>query len=269
MAQLLGMNRSVWLIGGTSESVAIAQALVELDLPLVITVTTASAQALYAALGANVSTAIKVIVGGMNLPAMRSFCQQQQIAVVIDASHPYAAAVSRQAIALTTQLNIPYLRYERARYHTSPNELGSSLVIELNSFAELLAGNYLAAQRVLLTVGCQALPQFQPWQSRATLFARVLPKLKSLETAIAAGFTGDRLIAIRPPISLAMETVLWQQWQISLVVTKASGKAGGEDLKRQVAASLGIPLIVIARPSIVYPRQTSAIKEIVAFCRQR
>ena len=50
-----------------------------------------------------------------------------------------------------------------------------------------------------------------------------------------------------------METALWQQWRISLVVTKASGTAGGEDIKRQVAAKLGIPLIVIARPQIAYP----------------
>ncbi|MEM6611286.1 MAG: cobalt-precorrin-6A reductase [Cyanobacteria bacterium P01_C01_bin.72] len=268
MAQFLGMNSQVWLIGGTSESVAIAQALAKLNIPLVITVTTASAQALYTALCKNVSTAIKVIVGSMNPLAMQSFCQQQQIKIVIDASHPYAATVSRQAIALTTQLGIPYLRYERASHHTSSGEPDSSQVIELSSFTELLAGDYLDAHRVLLTVGCQALSQFQPWHSKATLFARVLPKIKSLETAIAAGFTGDRLIAIRPPISLAMETALWQQWQISLVVTKASGKAGGEDLKRQVAASLGIPLIVIARPQIVYPRQTSEIWEIVAFCRQ-
>ncbi|MEO1693470.1 MAG: precorrin-6A/cobalt-precorrin-6A reductase, partial [Cyanobacteria bacterium J06631_6] len=104
-------------------------------------------------------------------------------------------------------------------------------------------------------------------QERATLFARVLPKIASLEMATAAGFTSDRLIAVRPPISLAMETALWQQWRISLVVTKASGKAGGEDLKRQVAANLGIPLIVITRPQITYPQQTSDIKEVATFCQ--
>ncbi|MEO1669590.1 MAG: cobalt-precorrin-6A reductase [Cyanobacteria bacterium J06631_2] len=258
------MNSQVWLIGGTSDSAAIAKVLAELNIPLVITVTTAAAQALYA----DVSAAFKVVVGCMNPVAMQSFCQQHQIKIVVDASHPYAAAVSRQAIALTTQLGIPYLRYERARYQAKTNELRSSNIIELNSFAELVTGDYLCDRRVLLTVGCKALSQFQSWQSKTTLFARVLPKIKSLEMAISAGFTGDRLIAIRPPISLAVETALWQQWQISLVVTKASGKAGGEDLKRQVAASLGIPLIIITRPQIVYPRQTSKISGVVAFCQQ-
>ena len=61
---------------------------------------------------------------------------------------------------------------------------------------------------------------------------------------------------------------MWQQWQISLAVTKASGKAGGEDIKRQVAASLGIPLIIITRPGIVYPQQTSEVADILAFCQR-
>ena len=51
--------------------------------------------------------------------------------------------------------------------------------------------------------------------------------------AIAAGFTTDKIIAIRPPINKELEQALWQQWQISLVVTKASAKAGGEDIKKR------------------------------------
>jgi precorrin-6A/cobalt-precorrin-6A reductase len=250
----------VWLIGGTSDSATIAKILVESEIPLVITVTTATAQALYV-------DRAEVVVGCMSLIEMGCFCQHHQIKVVIDASHPYATTVSQQAIALTRKLNIPYLRYERHHYQPFSVKRQDSEVIEVASFEHLLAGDYLTAQRVLLTVGCNALPKFQSWQHKATLFARVLPKIKSLEMAIASGFTGDRLIALRPPISAAMETALWQQWDISLVVTKASGNAGGEDTKRQVAASLGIPLIVIPRPQMIYPKKTLAIADILPFCK--
>jgi precorrin-6A/cobalt-precorrin-6A reductase len=253
------MNSKVWLIGGTSDSATIAKILTGADIPLVITVTTRAARTLY-------SANTEIVVGSMDVIAMRSFCQQNCLKAVIDASHPYATEVSRQAIAVTTQLNLAYLRYERGNCQGLTRQLNSE-VIELESFERLLAGDYLTHQRVLLTVGCKALPKFQSWQNKATLFARVLPKIKSLETAIAAGFTGDHLIAIRPPLSISTETALWQQWQISLVVTKASGKAGGEDVKRQVADSLGIPLIVIARPQISYPKKTSEFAEVLAFCR--
>ena len=253
------VENKVWLIGGTSDSATIASFLAESNIPLAITVATAAARNLY--------PDMLVIAGCMDKTTMRYFCQQHQIIAVIDASHPYAVEVSRQAIAVTSQLNIPYLRYERASCSVSADKNDNS-IIELDSFEHLLAGDYLTDRRVLLTVGCKALPLFQSWQDKATLFARVLPKIASLETAIASGFTSDRLIAIRPPISMETETALWQQWQISLVVTKASGKAGGEDIKRRVAASLGIPLIVITRPQVIYPQQTSNIVNLLYFCRR-
>jgi precorrin-6A/cobalt-precorrin-6A reductase len=119
---------------------------------------------------------------------------------------------------------------------------------------------------VLLTVGYRYLHLFSSWQERSTLFARILPSVTALGAALAAGFSSDRLIALRPPVSVDLEKALWQQWQISLVVTKASGTAGGEDVKRAVAAELGIGLIAIARPEVVYPQQTSELSRALEFC---
>jgi precorrin-6A/cobalt-precorrin-6A reductase len=107
---------------------------------------------------------------------------------------------------------------------------------------------------------------FSAWQERSILFARILPSVTALEAALAEGFTPDRLIALRPPISFDLEKALWQQWHISLVVTKASGTAGGEDVKRAVAAELGTGLIAIARPEIVYPQQTRELSTALEFC---
>lgn len=163
-------------------------------------------------------------------------------------------------------MGIPYLRYERPLVQSSSKNTQS--VVELDSFASLLEENYLQGERVLLTVGCQALPLFKSWQDRSTLFARILPKLESVEVALAAGFTPEKIIALRPPIGAELEKALWRQWQISLVVTKASGKPGGENIKRALAEELGIGLIVITRPKVVYPQQTSCINKIVVFCRE-
>ncbi|MEQ8963440.1 MAG: precorrin-6A reductase, partial [Coleofasciculus sp. C2-GNP5-27] len=141
-------------------------------------------------------------------------------------------------------------------------------VITLDSFETLVVGDYLNQQRVLLTVGYKVLSLFQDWQARSTLFARILPAVTSLEAAIAAGFSRDRIIALRPPVPYELEMALWRHWDISLVVTKASGVAGGEATKRQVAAQLGIPLIVIKRPVVKYPQQTSDITVALAFCQR-
>ncbi len=255
----------LWLIGGTEDSVAIERLLLSSELPLtlIITVTTANALSLY-----TIDPRLRVQVGAMTRTAMAQFCQTWSIDAIIDASHPYAVEVSQSAIATAAHLKIPYLRYERPRLSPVNSLPNSPKITILDSFSTLLAGTYLQGQRVLLTTGYKTLHLFQPWHDRATLFARILPALDSLTGALAAGFGSDRLLAIRPPLSPALETALWQQWQISLVVTKASGKAGGEDIKQQVAANLGIPLIVIDRPLVNYPQSTSDLGKVLDFCQQ-
>jgi precorrin-6A/cobalt-precorrin-6A reductase len=168
------------------------------------------------------------------------------------------------AIAIAAHLNIPYLRFERS----SVGDPDNRQVILLNSFETLLAGDYLHKQRVLLTVGYKTLPLFHSWQEHSTLFARILPSVTSLEVAIASGFSSERIIALRPPVTAELEKALWHQWDISLVVTKASGTAGGENIKRIIAAELGIPLIVIARPVVEYPQQTSDLSVALDFCQR-
>ena len=249
------------MIGGTSDSVAIANILIDNKISFVVSATTQSARDIYA-------VGTQVEIGCMDRSKMKRFCQQENIKAIVDASHPYAAEVSLSAIAVADWLDLSYLRYERSDYQISNFKKEKSSIIELDSFNTLLSGNYLQDRKVLLTVGCKVLPRFQAWQKQATLYARVLPKIKSLNVALQAGFTNNRIIAIRPPLTIELETALWQQWKISLVVAKASGKAGGEDIKRQVAASLNIPLIIIARPQIDYLQKTTNLKEVIAFCQK-
>ena len=302
-------QRRLWLIGGTSESVQLAEAIASGDLPCLVTVTTAAAKSLYPQ-----TPSLQVQVGRLNRKQIQQLCQQQHIRAILDASHPYAVEISRLAIATAQRFQIPYLRFERPRVegdggdeggfsnirvttndnsetrpYTSvragfeqrlsstakPNSLNPPLqtnnepaVITLDSFETLVAGDYLNQQRVLLTVGYKVLSLFQDWQARSTLFARILPAVTSLEAAIAAGFSRDRIIALRPPVPFELEMALWRHWDISLVVTKASGVAGGEATKRQVAAQFGIPLIVIDRPVVTYPQQTSDVAVALEFCQR-
>ncbi|MBD2043281.1 cobalt-precorrin-6A reductase [Microcoleus sp. FACHB-672] len=266
-------NGRIWLIGGTQESATLANRIAQEQWPCTISVTTEAATALYPP-----APVLRVRVGKLDALQLGQFLQTESICAILDASHPYAVEVSKLAIATACQYQIPYLRYERPRldlisHADNPNcaDLGlenSQIFTSLDSFDTLLRSEILTGQRVLLTVGYRTLILFQPWQDKCTLFARILPSVPALEAALAAGFTPDRLIALRPPVSLDLERSLWQQWQISLVVTKASGVAGGEDVKRIVASELGVPVVVIDRPAIEYPQQTSDVATAVEFCRQ-
>jgi precorrin-6A/cobalt-precorrin-6A reductase len=248
----------IWLIGGTSESAVIAEKLMAQGYDCLVSVTTEAAIALYPD-----SDLITVKVGALSPEAMVRLIQEYEIKIIIDASHPYATAISESAIALAKQWDLPYLRYERPNLSAEPDDQ----TIILDSFDTLVNGDYLQQQRVLLTIGYKALPQLQPWHEYAQLFARILPTVTSLKAALAAGFTHKQLIALRPPVSYDLEKALCLQWEISLIVTKASGKAGGEDTKKAVAQALNIPLIIIDRPHLIYPEKTSTLENVVTFCQ--
>lgn len=254
----MSSQQRLWLIGGTSESSEIAKHLIQQGIPCTVTVTTETARSLYPH-----SPLLRVIVGRMNAVQIQEFLQLEQIAAILDATHPYAVEISQTAIALSTQNRLPYLRYERPEVVQTAGKR-----LTFPSFESLLKSNILLSKRVLLTIGYQALPLFQSWQTQATLFTRILPSVASLQTALDAGFSSDRIIAFRPPISADLERALWQQWQINLVVTKASGNAGGEAIKYQIGEELNIPIVVVTRPVVDYPQQTSEIAITLQFCHQ-
>ena len=279
------MPAHVWLVGGTSESAALARALSKSGVPYVVTVTTTTAKKLY-------PDTATVWVGQLSASSIDAFIAHWQVRCILDASHPFAIEISRLAIAVTNRAVdsavISYLRYERTEVcqQSSPEQVisgtGSSdqrnidtnntdgLITFISSLSGLLDSGVLQHQRVLFTLGYRQLSEFAPrldsLRQTSQLFVRVLPSLRSLSAVLAAGFSDQEIVAIKPPISLALERALWQQWEISVVVAKASGIAGGEAVKRAIALELGIRLILIERPTIIYPQQTNLISEAIEFC---
>lgn len=263
-------HHRIWLIGGTSESRDLAIALVKAQIPCLVSVTTEAARSLYPC-----DPLISIWVGKINAAQIKHFFQEQSIAAILDASHPFAVEISQLAIAAAADCQLPYLRYERpnnsqeTRSITNESKkLKSSSILDLDSFESLIANDYLTGNRVLLTIGYRHLSLFRPWQKNCTLFTRILPSVTALQAALNAGFTSDRILAIRPPITRELERSLLEHWQISMIVTKASGQAGGETIKRQLATELNIQLAIVKRPSIDYPQQTSDFSVSIKFCRQ-
>ncbi|MGB3292939.1 MAG: cobalt-precorrin-6A reductase [Phormidesmis sp.] len=248
----------VWLIGGTSESAELAAVLSAQSIPYIVTVTTPVARALYPPMAA-------VRVGQLTPEDIPKFVAQQGIRCIVDASHPFACEISRRAMMFCQQGVAAYLRYERSDLAAGTTERSVTCV---DSIETLVASDLLHHQRVLFTLGYRHLSLFSPLRQTSQLFARVLPSVEAISGALSAGFSPQEIIALRPPITPALEKALWQQWNLSRVVAKASGKPGGEAVKRQVAAELGVGLILIQRPPIRYLRQTASIREVVRFCTE-
>ena len=249
---------TVWLIGGTSESTALAAALSSRGVPCVITVTTESAKRLYADMA-------QIRVGQLSSQSLPGFVDQWQVSCILDASHPFASEISRLAIALAQTQSIPYLRYERETVDCTHQAADPSVIL-VDSVESLISSDILRYQRVLFTVGYRYLSQFSHLRPDARLFARILPSVEAIAGATAAGFAPADIIALRPPVSAALEAALWQHWKITRVVAKASGVPSGEATKRKLADQLGVRLILIQRPQLVYPNQTNSVIEATDFC---
>lgn len=267
----------LWVIGGTQESRQLVQALSPMPpsravtsatSPLLVSVTTLAARQLYPTL-----SEANIWIGHLTPEDGNTFIQKHEIRAILDASHPFATAISQLAIALSQKHQLPYLRYERPAIEASQatdwrDRAGRPGNLYLSQLTEVFTGQYLAQERTLLTLGYRFLAHFAPWQSSGVLFARILPSEPALNAALAAGFTPERIIALRPPITANLEKALWEQWDITQVVTKASGQAGGETQKQAIAAALGIRLLRIARPSIAYPNQTHSLEVALTYGRQ-
>lgn len=253
----LSHSSQLWLIGGTSESISLAAKLQSERVPLVITVTTDAACQNYHPDSLTHIEATRFQTD----EALQDWLQQQGVSGILDTSHPFATEISQRAMRVAQLLNLSYLRFERSPVTVYQ----SAQVTELDQGFQGLSQEFLAGHRVLLTVGSHSLAEFSRWHDYAEFYARILPSESALKLAVQAGFRRDHLIAFQPPLSFEMECALWRHWEISLVITKASGAAGGEDVKRQVSEALGVPLLVLKRPQISYPWTTQSMETALHF----
>ena len=141
----------------------------------------------------------------------------------------------------------------------------------LASLTALLRPPNLAARlgrRIMLTIGAKQLKHFVPLQSRATLFARILPSPISHQQAVAAGFAPHRLLPLRPPFSRSFNRSLFQKYGVDVLVTKASGIVGGVMEKVLAAEELGMQIVMIRRPQLGSTSEINTVAAAIDACRR-
>lgn len=188
----------------------------------------------------------EVIVGRMDSDEIASYLQQNGIRWVIDASHPYANALSENVIAACRGQGVWLTRYQR------PSEIGRlshPLLHKVNSVEEACNLARSLGQRVLLTTGSKQLAEYRRGLPGKTLLVRVLPTAEVLAQCEALGLGVDNIIALRGPFSAPFNRALYEFCQPDVVITKESGSEGGYLQKVQPSLALNIPCIVVCRPA--------------------
>lgn len=176
--------------------------------------------------------------------------------MIVDASHPFAEEASRNAMAAAIQSGVPYIRYERESisYHNHPK------IIFVDDYEQAAQ---VAAQKqgvIMLTTGSKTLKVFADkllGLPNTTLVARMLPRKDNMEKCEELGIEQKNIVAIQGPFTKELNTALYKQYNVTLMITKESGKAGAVDEKLQAALELGIETIMIGRPGLEYGIQHS------------
>ncbi|WUR15756.1 precorrin-3B C(17)-methyltransferase [[Empedobacter] haloabium] len=247
---------AAWVFSGTSDGNALAAQLAE-HLPVVVS----AASDHGGAIARQDCPGAVVWAGRQGVEARRQALLAREARVLVDATHPYASAMSAQLIGLARELHIPYLRFERpASWQDGDGTLCASM-------EEAAAQAVARGRRIFLATGSKDIATFTqaPGAGERAWFVRQTAEPALIERAIAQGIPRERICAMQGPFSQGFNEALWRDWGIDCVVTKDSGDAGGYRAKVAAARALGIELLVVARPVLDYPAQVADAAGVLAF----
>ena len=235
----------VLILGGTADAIAIATALVAKADCRVLT-------SLAGKVKSPKSIPGETRVGGFGGAAgLQSFLTQNNVAAVIDATHPFAAQMSANARRACDTTQIPRLQIRRPEW---PREAADTW-IEVDTVAEAAARLPTLGTRAFLTVG---LSELAPFRDLAAVWCLV----RVVDTPAAPLLNGPHLtIAARGPFREDAERALLETHRIDVVVTKHAGGSATYG-KLKAARDLGIPVLMIRRPP-PEPGDTGAPEEAV------
>ena len=181
---------------------------------------------------------VRTRIGGFGGPeGLAGWIAQHRIAVVVDATHPFAARISRNAAKACEATGAALLAIRRPAWMRQDGDRWTEVDDMENAVAALGA----APRRVFLTVGRLDVGAFACAPQHDYLVRAIEP--------IGDALPVPRLteISARGPFDEGAETALLMDRRIAMLVTKNSG---GPATYAKVAAAraLGLPVVIVRQP---------------------
>jgi len=220
------MNGRILLLGGVTEALAIARQL--------------APRHVYSLAGIGrvpQDLACQVRVGGYGgAEGLADYLRVESIDLLIDATHPYAAQISRNAALAARSAGIPCWALRRPAWQAQPGDDWR----EVEDWAGLIQA-LAPFERPLFTLGREPLqhlheiPPHQFWTLRA------------LEAC--PGNERCEVIGARGPFLIDDERALFERRRVDVLVSKNSGSTATEP-KLEVARERGTPVLILKRPEL-------------------
>ena len=251
----------ILVLAGTQDGREIAAGLREAGYEVIASVVSEYGRELVAQSGVPVQAA------AMDEQELQQFVVRSGIRLMIDATHPYAVNVSRNARQVAANLHIPCLRYERP---DSALPIYAKLVLapDMQRAAEMAVG---LGKTVFLTTGSHSLPLFRAAAAGrdCRLIARVLPQPEVIADCIVNGFSPADIIAAQGPFSQELNRELFRAYGADVMVTKNSGAIGGTDAKIAAAIELGLMIVVVQRPAALQQQVFESLPALLEYLKRK
>lgn len=251
----------ILFLAGTSDARELAIEMKQAGFPVLATVVTESAAKSLQDAG------IDTHIGRLTSADMAALIVEKGFQAVVDASHPFAEEASKNALQGAKEANVPYIRYERESQRFQDDKL-----ILVNDYAE--AAKLAAIKRgvIMLTTGSKTLEIFVKELvslEDTRLITRMLPRIDNMEKCAELGVEQKNIVAIQGPFSKELNKALYKQYDVTLMITKESGKVGSVDEKVEAALECGIETIMIARPKVNYQNVHSSFEDVISDLKQQ
>ncbi|MGV6396577.1 cobalt-precorrin-6A reductase [Pseudomonas caspiana] len=218
------------LLGGVTDALAIARTL--------------GPQHIYSLAGVGrvpTDLTCQVRVGGYGgAQGLAQFMTEQDIDLLVDATHPYAAQISHNAARAAELAQVPCWALRRPAWQAGPNDDWRD-VADWRELIEALK----PFKRPLFTLGRE------PLQHLDEIPAQQFWTLRALENTLRDLPQHERceVIGARGPFLLEDERALFEQRAIDVLISKNSG-GDATEAKLEVARELRVPVLILKRPAL-------------------
>lgn len=193
-------------------------------------------------------------VGGFGgVEGLKRYLTENAISHVVDATHPFAVQMSRNAADACADLNVPLLAFHRPEWKPMKGDHWT-MVPDIPAAVSSLGG---PTQRIMLALGRMHLGAFAAQPQHHYLLRLVDPPSTELT------LPNREIVVSRGPFTKEGDLALLREHRIDLVVCKNSG--GNAAVSKLVAArELSLPVLMISRPKLDRERaETDSLKAVM------
>lgn len=197
-------------------------------------------------------------IGGFGgVSGLAEYIRREGITHVIDATHPFAAEMSRHAVEACADTGTPLIALERAPWTRAPDDNWIEVADVNTAVAALPKG----PTKVFLAIGRQHIAPFAIRPQHAYTLRFIDPPEASLP------FAADVIVS-RGPFTFEGELEMMRARGIAWIVARNSG-GNGARAKIDAARMLGLPVIMISRPKLAERLRVENVAEIMQWLGHR